>query len=308
MMHRTSFHCLRLGVFALALLASAAHAGKIDIQIGFGDNVVAMLDSESTLFADAYRTAMTEKGLKFNRAGNSVLTRATQGSTVARMEYIYTQNGLEYSKYYYARSGPAMEVTFDRIAHRAPASDGSPGTGESTAYEITDDDIAKDIAEGKFYPRDTSRRTRAPNLKKVDNGVVANDAKHAGDAELKIFRKVESDIATKAVPRGGKLVGYVSKAVCSSCENAAKLLAEAYDIDGSLYQLLERGSEPPIDAVAIESQKSSSALKLRRQEYIKTHLTNRFVPLDRTARVVPDPIERLEAEEAREMTAVPCGE
>lgn len=307
MMHRTSLRCLRLGVFALGVLASAAHAGKIDIQIGSGDSVVAMLNSESILFTDAYRAAMTDKGLTFTRTGNGVLTRAAQGSTVARVEYIYTLEGREYSKYYYARSGPAMEVIFDRVAHRTKESDGSPSTGESTAYEITDDDIAKDIAEGRFYPRDTSRRARAPNLPKVDEGVVANDAKHAGDAELKIFRKIESDIASKAVPGGGRLVGYVSKAVCSSCENAAKLLAEAYDIDGNIYQLLEKGSEPPIDAVAIESQKASSALLARRKEYIKGHLTNRFVPLDRNALVAPDPIEHVEAEEAREAAAEPCG-
>lgn len=310
MMNRRALHAIRLAALALGILASVAHAGKIDIGTGLGDNVVAMLNSESTLFTDAYRIAITDKGLTFSRAGKGILTRATQGTTVARMEYIYTREGREYSRFYYARSGPAMDVTFDRIAHQASGSGGSSSTGESTgstAYEITEDDIAKDIAEEKFYPRDTARRVRAPNLPNVDRGVVANDTKHAGDAELKIFRKIESDIATRAVTPGGRLVGYVSKAVCSSCENASKLLADQYDIDGNIYQLLEAGSEQPIDAVTIESQKASAALKTRRQTYIKSHLTNRFVPLDRGARIAPPPLDPIEAEETREATAEPCG-
>lgn len=313
MNRRISLRCLRLTVLALGMSLSTAYAAHIDIKPGLGDNVVAMLDSESILFTDAYRAAITEKGLTFNNKGRGTLTRSTQGTTVARMEYVYTKEGREYSRYYYARSGPAMGVVFERIEHQPPGSGSGTGTGTegetgtSNEYTITEDHIKLDETEATFYPKDTAARVRAPNLTEMNGGVVANVGKNAGDAELKIFRKIESDIATKVVPRGGRLVGYVSKAVCPSCEAASRFMAERYDIDGNIYQLLEGGSEPSVDPVLAESHKSSKKLTDRRRAYVKNHLTNKFVPLDNAARIAPDPVERLEAEETREAAAKPCG-
>jgi len=294
--------------FALSASASAAFAGKIKIDTAHGDAVAAMLNSDSEIFVDAFRMAIPEKGMKDTFTGKAKihLFKATKKATVARMEYVYTEAGRLRSRTYYARSGPAMDVTFRRMTRRN-VDDGSTEEG-SSRYVITDDDIALDIAESKYYPKDTSLRVRAPNLPSATDGVVANDPLHAGDAELKIFRKLESDIAAQAVPRGGRLVGYVSKSVCPSCKAASEKLAAAYDIDGAIFQLLEPGSEPATNAIESESTRLSAVLKRRRDAYLKMNVTDKFSPLDRTSRRVPNALERIEAEEARRTIALPCGD
>lgn len=299
---------IRLTALAFALSASTAFAGKIKIDTAHGDAVAAMLNSDSKVFVDAFRMAIPEKGIKgpFTGKAKVHLFKATKQATVARMEYVYTEAGRLRSRTYYARSGPAMDVTFRRMTKRN-FDDGS--TEESSGrYVITDDDIALDIAEGGFYPADTSLRARAPNLPGVADGVVANDPLHAGDAELKIFRKLETDIAARAVPKGGRLVGYVSKSVCPSCKAASEKLAAAYDIDGNIFQLLEPGSEPATNAIESESTRLSGVLRRRRDDYLKRNVISEFVPLDRTSQKIPDALERIEAEEARRTVALPCGD
>lgn len=299
---------VRLTALACMLSASEAFAGQIKIDIAHGDAVAAMLNSDSKVFVDAFRMAIPEKGLKgpFTGRAKEHLYKATKLATVARMEYVYTEEGRLRSRTYYARSGPAMDVTFRRMSKRN-FDDGS--TGESSGrYIITDDDIALDIAEGGFYPRDTPLRARAPNLPGITDGVVANDAIHAGDAELKIFRKLESDIAAQAVPKGGRLVGYVSKSVCPSCKAASEKLAAAYDIDGNIFQLIQLGSESATNAAESESARLSGVLRRRRDDYLNRNVISEFAPLDRTSQRMPNDLERIEAEEARQTIALPCGD
>lgn len=299
---------IHLTALAFALSASAAFAGEIKIDTAHGGAVAAMLNSDSKVFVDAFRMALPEKGIKgpFTGKAKIHLFKATKQATVARMEYAYTEAGRLYSRTYYARSGPAMDVTFRRMAKR---NFDSGSTDESSGrYVISDDDIALDIAESKFYPADTPLRARAPNLPSVPNGVVANDPVHAGDAELKIFRKLEADIAAQAVPRGGRLVGYVSKSVCPSCKAASEKLAAAYDIDGNIFQLLEPGSEPATNAIERESTRLSGVLRRRRDAYLNRNVISEFSPLDRTSQRVPNALERIEAEEARRTIALPCGD
>lgn len=311
MMTGLKLHFFRLSTLALALSAPAADAGVIDTKPAYGDAVVAVLNGDSKVFVDAFRIIMPERSITgpFTGVAKTHLFKATKQATIARMDYTYVRAGRTYVQTYYARSGPAMEVTFRRMTTaKQPKSDGGSGGGSSGSYVITEPDIALDKAEREYYPKDTSYGTRARNLLKKDGGVEANDPIHEGDAELKIFRKIEADIEKDLVTPGGRLVGYVSKSVCSSCKAAAKTLATTHDIDGTLYELLVPGAEPASDAIAAESTRLSGVLRRRRDAYLSNNVLDELVPLDKTSRVAADPIERIEAEEARQTIALPCGD
>jgi hypothetical protein len=323
MINHLALRLFRLTTLAIALSSSAAYAGEIKLETAQGDLVVAMLNSDAQVLADAFRSAITATTVRPPEAGNPTmrataaytgnqkrqLLKATKQATVSRMEYVYTINGVKYSRTYYSRSGTAMGVTFRRM-QKLPNSGSESTDGSTGSYVISDDDIAIDLGESEFYPADTPFRVRAPNLPKVEGGVVdvlETEVNHAGDAELKIFRKIEADIAAKVIPTGGRLAGYVSKALCISCQAAAVKLATTYDINGSIYQLLEAGVEPASDVVKRESVRLSGVLSRRRNAYVTENLIKGVVPLDRTARIIPDPVELIEAEEARRTIALPCG-
>jgi hypothetical protein len=316
---RFALSCLRLCALALGLSVSLAHAGKIDIKPAAGDGVVAMLNGESTLFANAYRAKIAKDGLASvgNASAWNRIRYATHSPTLARMEYTFVKDGRQYTRIYHARSGAAMEVVLSRIDLSAPGDSsrsGSSGTESeaSKAYTITEEDIAKDFAERRYYPLDTELNVRVPNLPTENSEIEAIVANHGADAELKIFRQIESEIATRTVTRGGKLVGYVSKAVCGSCRAASVSLAEQFDIQGTIHQLVEPeiGAPPPRDPLLRASNAASSELKGLRKSYAMSYFKRNAVTVPgETAWAGPDAIERvqrLEAEEARKTLAEPC--
>lgn len=314
-MNRITLHAFRLGVLSLGFSASLAHAGKIAIRPASGDAVVAMLNGESVMFADAYRKMLFEK--KLTTTGNSAAWRkiqlSTHSPTVARMEYTYTKGGRQYTRIYHARSGPAMEVVLSRVDLNAPGGSsrsGSSGTESegSKTYIITDEDIAKDFAERKYYPIDTELNVRVPNLPTKNSEIEAILANHGADAELKVFRQIENDIATRTVPRGGRLVGYVSKAVCGSCRAASTSLAEHFDINGTINQLVEPElGAPPARGLVLDSNRASSELKVLRKAYASQHFKRDTVtdPGQGTW-ADAEAVARIEAEEARTTLAGAC--
>jgi hypothetical protein len=324
MMNRITLNGLRLGALALSLSASFAQAGIIDIKPAAGDGVVAMLNGESKLFANAYRAMIVDRKLAQN-ARSSAWRRIQYGAhspTVVRMEYTFVKNGRTHTRIYHARSGPAMEVVLSRIDLNAPAggsrsgSSGTSGTESegSRPYEITDEDIAKDFAERKYYPIDTELNVRVPNLP-AENSVIQPTIKiHDADAELKIFRQIESDIATKTVTRGGKLVGYVSKAVCQSCGPAAEDLAEAFDISGTIHQMVEPevGGAPARDPLLRASNEASTELKALRKSFATSQFKRGAVTAPGetswAGTEVIERIQRIEAEEVRTALAEACGD
>lgn len=320
MMNRIALTCLRLGALSLGLSAPLAHAGKIAFKNATGDGPVAMLNSESILFADAYRAKIVKEGLA--AGGNSLawskIKLATHSPTVARMEYTFTINNRLYTRVYHARSGPAMDVVLSRIDLSAPgesSKSGSSGTESegSRPYDITEEDIAKDFAERKYYPVDTELNVRVPNLPTENSEIEAILVNHGGDAELKIFRQIESDIATKTVPRGGKLKGYVSKAVCESCSAASRSMAEQFDIDGEIYQLVEPelNTPPSRDLSIRQSNEASTRLKGLRKDYATNHFKRNAVTapgeMSWTGTEAVEQLERIEAEAERAILAEPCG-
>jgi hypothetical protein len=319
MMNRTAVNCLRLGAWGMGLFASFAHAGVIDIKPTAGDPVVAMLDDESRLFADAYRRLIAGKGLGEGGNANAWgrIRQAMHSPTVARMEYTFTREGRTLTRVYHARSGPAMDVVLSRIDLSAPGTGSSGGSsgnesGGSRPYEITEEDIAKDFAERVYYPADTALNVRVPNLSAEKSEVypeMVEGVTHEADAELKIFRQIEKDVTDKAIATGGRLVGYVSKAVCTSCSVASKGLADRFSIDGTIYQLVESdtGAPPARDELLRESNKASSELKASRKAYAKEHFRRKAVtPPERRAWLESEVLEGINVEEARKAEIALC--
>jgi hypothetical protein len=320
-MNRTMLFGLRLGALTLALSASLAHAGKIETvgQFASGKNVVAMMESESILFAEAYRAKIVEAGLVSggkSSVWNSVQS-AVHGSTLARMEYVYTKGGRQFTRVYHARSGPAMEVVLNRHSFAPPgdttgSGSGASGSEGSRPYEITDDDIATDFRERVYYPADTEFNVRVPNLLPTNSVIKARPVGgkniHTADAELKIFRQIEADINQGVVTRGGTLTGYVSKAICSSCDAASESLAEEFDINGTIRQLVEPGiSGPSRDEALRASQASSAELKEFRKEYARTLFkVNVAAAPPAKSWIDLDSVVRMETEEAGADLAGTC--
>jgi hypothetical protein len=312
-MNRSILFSVRLSALTLALSASLAHAGKIETvgQFASGKNVVAMLESEAIMFADAYRAKIVEEG--FATGGNSGVWNSMQstvhGSTLARMEYVYTKGDQQFTRVYHARSGPAMEVVLSRHSFAPPgdttgSDSGASGSEGSKPYEITDDDIAKDFRERVYYPADTEFNVRVPNLPSTDSVIqsrpIGGKNIHTADAELKIFRQIEVDINQGVVTRGGTLTGYVSKAICDSCEAASESLAEHFDINGTIQQMVEQvTSEPSRDEAIRASQVSSAELKKFRKEYARSFFKINIASANPTPSWIHlDSVARMEAEEA----------
>jgi hypothetical protein len=324
MINRHVLLSLRLGALMLGVSASLAYAGKIETvgQFASGESVVAMLDGESIFFADAYRAKLIDAQL--DTAGNSGtwgrVRHTIHSPTLARMEYVYTKDGRTVRRVYHARSGPAMEVVLSRYDF-SPSTDASASESSATEsegsrpYEISEEDIAKDFAERVYYPADTPFNVRVPNLplrsdSVIQSRLVGGKDTHKADAELKIFRQIEADINDGIVTRGGKLTGYVSKAMCESCGPASEDLAEHFDINGTIQQLVERDTNTvALDPALEASHKSSEALKNSRKAYASKHFRRNAVTEPGTRSWIDlDSIQALEAEEAGTKVIEPCGD
>lgn len=319
---------LRAVAVTLCLASAMAQAGSIEIVPGGDDAMIAMLKSHSDTFANAYLRMFQRERLSLSGRPLNKIKAAMHTSVIARMEYTYERNGKTFTRTYYGRSGPAMKVVYERATFPTPASNGASAssTGGETSgsdsgsrrYIATPEDIARDAEERIYYPRDPSF-VRAPNLSPEGSMVEATEVKtadgrvvsHASDAELKIFRKIEADIASGEVSKGGKLLGYVSKAVCDSCERASAAFAEEFDIDGTIYQLVEPASGiSELDPLLAKSNASSIKLKSIRKAFADRHFSAAGVsaPIEDYWMEV-DRLGAIELEESGSIrTGAPCGE
>jgi hypothetical protein len=303
MINRNVLFSVRLGALMLGLSASLAYAGKIETvgQFASGEGVVAMLDGESIFFADAYRAKLIDAQL--DTVGNSGtwgrVRHGIHSPTLARMEYVYTKDGRTLRRVYHARSGPAMEVVLSRYDF-STSTDAS--AGESSAERV-------------YYPADTPFNVRVPNLplrsdSVIQSRLVGGKDTHKADAELKIFRQIEADINDGIVTRGGTLTGYVSKAMCESCGPASEDLAEHFDINGTIQQLVERDKNTvALDPALEASHTSSEALKNSRKAYASKHFRrNAVTDPGKRSWIGLDSVKALEAEEAGSKAIEPCGD
>lgn len=274
---------------ALCLVATTVAANQAFIQVvqTHSDEAFFVLKRDSEIFANAYQKMLKEEQLPITNRGLNKLRPKIYGATIAHMIYTYEKDGREVSRTYYARSGPAMRVVYDRATHKESSSRGetpSPSSGSSgqtpsssgsSEYVPTSADVTLDANESKYYPEDTDA-VRAPNLPVersalqpiVPSGLTRNI--HDADAELKIFRQIEVDIDAEIVPKGGKLTGFVSKAVCASCLDMKYVMETQFGISGKLEQLVEpeklnAGEDPAIE----KSKEVSDRLKKARKEFVE---------------------------------------
>jgi hypothetical protein len=314
------------GGFLLALAPALSWAGVIAIEPAEG-NVPALLLRDAMAYTDAMHAAVIDMDRDILTDGRRKALKLTQnkvrGATLARIEYAYDVEGTLTTRVYHARSGNSLKSTIQTAGQKRGGASGSEtSNGESSAADpsevassSTPDEIAADAAEGRFYPADTKEDVRAHKLSPDDSALDAVEIEpgkpyaHAWDAELKALRKIEADINNENVPRGGTVTGYVSKTVCESCENAIETFARQFDVDGTIYHLIEPGKIEATDERIRRSNNASRDLSQARRAYAEKQLARgnmRRPTIGEWSDLVSTP--GLEAEEASAVTehVEPC--
>lgn len=282
MMKNTNRTVSLLMAAALACSSWTACAGDIAIETGEG-NVAALLERDANVFADALGKAVVDFTPSPPLSKTFIMLRSkVQGATIARIEYTYEKDGKTMTRVYHGRSGHSLKTIFDRVSKKSASSDSgndSPVTDSGDATGVIEaDDIAMDAAEAKYYPTETALDLRARKLPESASRLeasVVDSMDHSWDAELKALRRIEYDIEKKVVPRGGRVIGYVSKTVCESCRKVIDTFARLFDTNGTIYQLIEPGATPVAGEATTAIQRSravSNNFRAMRKAYAKTVL------------------------------------
>lgn len=274
-----------LGMLTLAIFTGPSFAGQIAIEPGAGNAASLLIDTANRpvdamylLLEVNHRDALTGGNSTFFNGLRSRLQKAT----VARIEYTYTVGDVATTRVYHAASGRPNEAIFKGVESSKGASSGTESTGAgSTDDNATRDFLAdweQDVAESKFYPPDTATDVRAPAVRYDDQSALTHfDAEgrpRGADAEFKAFRKIEDDILGNIIPRGGRVTGYVSKAVCDSCRKVIDDFAATYDAEGTVYELLEprAGGAATAGGIRGQSQEASRDLLNNRKTFLKSRI------------------------------------
>ena len=180
-------------VLALALSQAALAGATVDISKVTDKN---SLVPGELVNAMEYHVNGVSGATKVNPSSSSKLKNLAakwRGATVARFEYSYKGG----TRVYNAMSG---QDTADLL------------------YEANS-------AGHKAYPgflRQSSVEKAATNVNVPNGKLSATIGQQATDAELKALKTFEKDILDGAVPRGGRMVGYISQAPCASCDNVIR--------------------------------------------------------------------------------------
>ncbi|WP_448096131.1 hypothetical protein [Luteibacter yeojuensis] len=272
-----------LCTFTASSFSSFAYAGQITIETGEGD-VAGLLLRDANDFTDAVGKAVIDftssspSGKAF-----SGLRSKVQGATLARIEYSFEKDGQWMTRVYHGHSGHSLKTIIEKASRRAASRDSgteSSATDSGDGIDIPEaDDIARDAAEAKYYPRETESDIRAPKLPEDASRLeasIVDRMNHSWDAELKTLRRIEADIQKGVVPAGGRLTGYVSKTVCESCREVINTFARIFDTEGTIYQLIEPGAISMTNGsstVALRSKAVSNDLFAARKAYASSKLT-----------------------------------
>lgn len=311
---------------ALALAPTLTWAGSVNIEPAYG-NAPSLLLQDAVAYTDAMRSALLDLNAAILGPGRREALRLVRvkvrGATLARLEYTYVEDGKPKTRIYHARSGHSLQHTVRNAGRKTGNASGgetsngdsSAGSSDRSAAGDSPEEIAADAAEAKYYPADTDVDVRAPKLPPEDSVFEAVEIEpgegliHAWDAELKALRKIESDIATDVVPKGGTVTGYVSKSVCESCRNAIETFAREFDANVNIYELVEKATGDVDDKVR-RSLAASKDFAVTRGNYAKQELavgnTARRTPGAWMQGVSTDRLEQAEASTLVEGTET-CG-
>jgi hypothetical protein len=246
---------------SVALHAGPGHATPMVTVDAMGldqGNVTAQLERTSQYFVNAMRRLLTEDYTDSYRAIRwETLEEAMTRARVARFEYRYTVRGTEYIRVYHAMDGKplsmiAAEVFSGPTPRGSPTPPRSPVSPEGSIDSDTDtafgtgtvsehrDMVAADIGDDVLFAEFDALNVRArilPGDGSVLDGYAVPSMQGELDAEFKVLRAIEHDIQAQVVPRGGRVRGAVGGATCSSCRDAMRDFARAYDADVQVTQM-----------------------------------------------------------------------
>ncbi|MGA7439207.1 MAG: hypothetical protein WBW32_13885 [Luteibacter sp.] len=176
-----------------------------------------------------YRQAT--QGMNIDTAGFTPFRNRLERATYVSFTYHFMRDGITHARVYHAMSGqshfeselyaPRRGRTATIEASRRFSAFITDTPGEVVAWDedpVPDSDIAHSDGHDGRHP-DARRR----------------------DAELKISRKLETDIADGTVMPGGFLYGFSSQVPCASCSHVLEQLSHLHGIDVSV-TYLEPGS------------------------------------------------------------------
>ena len=199
--------CIAQVVFAQAFIKREIHD---DPRGGVRARLLASFWAHAKPLCAWYTAAL--QGRRVTTYEFAPLARQFESATFASATYRFTVNGQQRTRVYHARSGRnEPDIGLPGVTVRLPYG----GFFQHTAPSV--------VAWDRFAPADSSV-THSP----VDDGRHP-DARRR-DAELKIARQIEADIAAGDVTGGGWINVYVSQAPCESCERALRELSRTHDI------------------------------------------------------------------------------
>jgi hypothetical protein len=229
---------LRPGIIVVGLLSTvSAFARPVSLYTvdGTGPDgtvnarIYASFEAHAHAAARWYRQALD--GARVNTAGFTPFRRRMETATFVSFTYYYHRDGVEHSRVYHAMSGRSDfngEMYVPRGQSRAQT------VRAALPYPAFFTYAPGEVVTWDIEPLPDSPVTHSP----------VGDGRHPDarrrDAELKIARKIELDIANGTVASGGALYGFSSQVPCLSCHGALQALSDGHDIDVTVTYLEPR--------------------------------------------------------------------
>lgn len=243
-MHRF-FRFAPFCLFAAVCQASTAGSVVFD-TIGLDEgNAAALLEATSQHYVHAMQKLLSDKYRGEHRAIRwELLEKQLSETRLARFEYRYLRNGRHAVRVYHAMSGDPLSVLakslFEGPTPATTPTSPLPDYDEryvdaaNDADAAVDDVVLRDAEDEAYFAGFDTVDVRARALP-LDDSVLSPFSvpgeRGALDAEMKILRTIEQDIAAGTIPPGGSLQGFVSSMACASCRSGMHSLAEAHGLD-----------------------------------------------------------------------------
>lgn len=256
----------------LATVAGGAHA-TIEQLPGAGFHAGALLDDAEQFTNAMVNFSIDHEAGEFSGKAIDRLRRVAKTATLARFEYTWEAAGQTHTIVVHSRSGQPIETIL------GPRNGSGSG---SESFTWSEEQVNRELGEVAYYPRmqghlrGTAQYDEESELQATTRA-GEREGTAAGDAEFKALRTLEAEIKAGRIPRGGTLLGTVSKKICPSCSTNFGRFSEAYDVHGKVYYLLEAreqeaaialASSPAEEHLIRESVVSNRGLYASRNRYI----------------------------------------
>jgi hypothetical protein len=276
---------------ALGAASPSLSAGTYVNSIMTADEgfVVPLLEATSQRYVDAMRAIVAARHAADHDAyAWERLEDHMRTARVARFEYRYTTNGTRQKRIYYAMDGEPLGEAARRIFQSRPdivpldsASDDEDMGYEIEPVPLDEAELARmEAADEPFYTAFVGDEVRATVQPSSDSTLSASyiGGKHrALDAEFKVLRAVERDIAAGVVSTSeAELTGIVSGISCASCDHAAERFATRQGTDITITQL-SRSVHPDVRNELLTAGKA----QMRRGVLVNTATGQPWYALDK---------------------------